>query len=191
MTFGKSQPYRCPACRVLFRNQAALANHGRYNKACTPETRFWARVEKRGPRDCWHWQGRKDASGYGRLARKGPMVYAHRVAWIFTNGPVPRGKDILHRCDQRDCCNTAHYFLGTQQENNRDMWKKGRAKTKLKPPQVLEIRAAFRGVKTKKAVMALNRHFKAKYGIAHESIWAIRARTKWKDAELFGDNDAG
>ena len=53
-------------------------------------------------------------------------VSSHRYAWELWEGPIPNGMNVLHRCDNRRCCNPAHLFLGTQQENMLDMYAKGR-----------------------------------------------------------------
>lgn len=193
MTFGTKPFYACPACKKEFAKQGALANHGRFSKVCTPEVRFWATVEKRGPDDCWHWQGRKDASGYGRIARKGPMVYAHRVAWIFTNGPVPAGKDVLHRCDQRDCCNPAHYFLGTQRDNiddcvakKRTTWGERNPHASVTNEQALEIRAKFRRVGPRECNV---RELAEEYGCTPAVVYAIARGRTFKQLSPSGDND--
>lgn len=91
--------------------------------------RFWKRVKK--TKGCWEWQGycARKGKGHGSLSvralSKKPM-YAHRVAWILTKGPIPKGKHVLHRCDNPPCCRPGHLFLGTQRINNLDRDAKGR-----------------------------------------------------------------
>jgi hypothetical protein len=64
--------------------------------------RFWAKVDRRGPEECWIWTGALCAlafGGYGHLGRgrRGEgNVLAHRVAYELLVGPIPPGLTIDH-----------------------------------------------------------------------------------------------
>ncbi len=98
-------------------------------KAWLPtDPRLWNFVDKSaGPKACWPYTGCLH-KGYGWAKRQGKRVFAHRLAWECTNGPIPDGLFCLHRCDNPPCCNPAHLFLGTQADNNRDRHSKGRSR---------------------------------------------------------------
>ena len=103
--------------------------------------RFCDKVCVKGFDDCWEWQGCL-SSGYGMFRLSGKICKAHRVVWELENGEISGELYICHYCDNPKCCNPAHLFTGTQADNMKDMFDKGRggAKQKLIQKQVNEIR---------------------------------------------------
>jgi hypothetical protein len=101
---------------------------GQANK---PRPDFWSRVSVAAPDVCWPWIRYRTKDGYGQFTLYGRLRYAHRFAWEVTNGPVPEGMEVCHQCDNPPCCNPAHLFLGSQEDNVRDMI----AKRRHRPPQ--------------------------------------------------------
>ena len=91
----------------------------------TAEQRFWERVKRGGPDDCWEWTGSLDKNGYGQFRNGNASRQAHRYSYELHVGPLG---DLLacHSCDNRKCVNPAHIFPGTQRDNIRDMVAKGR-----------------------------------------------------------------
>lgn len=126
--------------------------------------KFWRRVDKRGPDDCWEWRGGLTDKGYGQIG--------HRASWEIHNGPIPDGLGVLHRCDNRKCVNPAHLWLGTNADNNADMMRKGRHRVmrKLSAEQALEI-----FVSTDRVHVLARRH-----GVSAPSIVEIRSGRAWR-----------
>jgi hypothetical protein len=76
---------------------------------------------------CWEWQGFVYWTGYATMSYRGKPWPVHRLMHTLVNGPVPKGKDCCHTCDNRRCCNPDHLWIGSRQENLQDAARKGRA----------------------------------------------------------------
>lgn len=103
---------------------------------------FWAKVNKDGSipvhvphlGQCWEWikkinRGKsKNRQGvhYGKFRCDDRLIYSHRFSWEITNGKIPDGLWILHKCDNPSCVNPDHLFLGTANDNAKDRMKKHR-----------------------------------------------------------------
>lgn len=89
--------------------------------------KFWSKVDKSGgPTACWIWTGIKSGGGYGGMLFGGKERLAHRISYELANDEIPPGLCICHHCDNRICVNPSHLFMGTHQDNMRDMVWKGR-----------------------------------------------------------------
>jgi hypothetical protein len=83
----------------------------------TDEERFWAKVDKRGPDECWPWKGAKKPSGHGVFRYNGRNVGAYRVSYELLVGATPDGYQIDHLCRNPSCVNPAHLQPVTHHEN--------------------------------------------------------------------------
>lgn len=89
------------------------------------EERFWSKVNVGKKNECWEWVGAIDTPGYGAFKFDGKKYNSHRIAWYLTHSDFPN-ELVLHKCDNRLCCNPKHLFLGTYLDNAQDMVSKGR-----------------------------------------------------------------
>lgn len=148
--------------------------------------RFWTNVSK--TETCWLWSGakkeprRSQPIGYGRIVLSyEPLrqAYAHRISWEIHHGPIPKGKQVLHDCDNPPCVNPNHLFLGTQLDNMKDCATKQRTaygvrngRTLLSEQQVQEIRERLTRGESTRSVAKL-------YGRGKSTIWSISAGINW------------
>lgn len=83
----------------------------------TFEKRFWAKVDKRGPNDCWAWTGAANGRGYGSIWRSPRLERAHRMAYELAYGAIPDGLVVDHMCHNPKCVNPRHLRICTQAQN--------------------------------------------------------------------------
>ncbi len=152
--------------------------------------RFWRKVKRDGPDECWEWQG---SLWYGRDAGYGKVLWAakpkkwwrraHKIVWELERGLITDPKlCVCHSCDNRRCCNPAHLWLGTRRDNNLDKQRKGRdydkrgiknPRAKLSEDNVREIRALLADGVTQDDLAA-------QFGVAQVQIWRIKEGITWK-----------
>jgi hypothetical protein len=87
------------------------------------DDRFWAKVDKADPSGCWVWLANRNNKGYGLFRPGGvaPKALAHRLSFAESCGTIPKGRLVLHSCDNPSCVNPAHLRLGDHKANTGDM----------------------------------------------------------------------
>lgn len=171
----------CTVCRTPYKATATRAKRGsRYcSSPCrvkgvsegnrrTLTERFWEKVDKRSPAECWPWKGGAFADGYGAISINGRPRRANRVCYEIIHGFVDPDLEVLHQCDNNHCVNPLHLKLGTHAENMADMGKRGRASQqyKLTDEQVQEVRNA----------VGTHAEIAAAFGVSKGLVSLIRGR---------------
>lgn len=105
---------------------ASAANGRTGGRPISPD-RFWAKVDQPAE-GCWTLKGRTSQPyQYQQIRVEGVRTTsAHRIAWTLTNGEIPYGFLICHKCDNTSCVRPDHLFLGNHADNMQDCVKKGR-----------------------------------------------------------------
>lgn len=148
------------------------------------EERFWEKVDKRGPDDCWTWKASQVGdTGYGQFRQGKTMRRAHRVAYELCHGTRLGQEKVLHTCDNPICVNPAHLLLGTCADNSSDMVSKGRHSygenrplSKLTDADVEEIREVYTPRCPINGRLGLSRRYK----VSPKTIQRAVKRVCWK-----------
>jgi|SRR5215472_4688321 len=81
------------------------------------------RLERRSIRNsqgCWVWQGSVSSGGYGQIRDSSRLnKITHKIAWQLLVGPVPRGYQLHHTCENKRCWNPAHLEIMTPKQHKR------------------------------------------------------------------------
>lgn len=146
------------------------------------EDRFWAKVDKRGPDECWEWTGARKPDGYGVATWNRRQILMHRYSYGLAFGAPAKDLCVCHNCDNPPCVNPAHLFLGTVVDNNADRAAKGRqaagvssGRAKLTDDAVREIRAAYRP--------GLGAALGRRYGVSKTVIMSVADGLTWRHVE--------
>ena len=75
---------------------------------------------------CWIWTGGKGHGGYGTVTIGNEKWGTHRLSFHLFIGPIPPDLMVCHHCDNPECCEPSHLFLGTAKDNMLDAIGKGK-----------------------------------------------------------------
>lgn len=67
-------------------------------------------------------------SGYPQIGIAGKTIPLHRLVYRIFNGPIKNGMCICHSCDNKQCINPKHLWMGSQADNLTDMYRKNRGR---------------------------------------------------------------
>ncbi len=156
------------------------------SRSITVEQRFFSYVEK--TESCWNWKGFLNKKGYAQFRINYTRHPAHRVAYLLFRGPVEAGLLVCHRCDNPRCVNPDHLFLGTNQDNVRDMVSKKRHRTGSRKPNSKMNDESVRELFT----MCSKRYFEHEelakmFGVCRPLITNILNGKRWKHLQPGGD----
>lgn len=144
----------------------------KYGKFASLKDKLLSNIVKNG--ECWELQAVGGSHGYPSISFSGKRELSHRASFKLFHGDIPNGHFVLHKCDNRKCCNPNHLFSGTQKENIQDCMnkKRDRKKTKLSIEQVIEIRILTMENKLGHGFVAKN------YGVTRPTVSMIHLQSR-------------
>ena len=158
--------------------------------------RFWKKVDKKGPNDCWEWTAAKLQDGYGKIRISEKMIRSHRFSYELHKGKIPEGLYVLHSCHNPSCVNPNHLRLGTHQDNMDDKINAGRdvnlkgekhGKSLLAETEanaVIEMLKRFPPTrKRNKLSFGINSFLGRWFGVSHATISCIGTGRSWQHLE--------
>ena len=158
---------------------------GRPKGSSTPIMERIRRRVRIAPSGCHEFTGCL-ADGYGYVSAEKPgdsSQRVHVVVWVHYNGPIPKRKPrlcVLHKCDNRACCNRRHLFLGTRAENTYDMIAKGRAKISHKGEANAAAKLTTSKIRRIRCSKKINAELGRQYGVTKTMIGFIKKRKAWR-----------
>lgn len=160
---------------------------------CSVTCNFWSKVDKRSDDECWNWLGAKSKdNGYGILRIDHHGVKAHQLSWVIHFGEIPQteetlqtyhGTCVLHKCDNKSCCNPSHLYLGTQADNVHDVFARDRRRSYIGTDNPASVLTAVQ-VKEIRIMTSLNmasRAIAAYFGIGQTTVLRIRNKETYAD----------
>lgn len=156
------------------------------------EERFWEKVTRAGPDDCWPWLASLNHHGYGRFKIASyTSRHANRVAWVIAHRVEPAPELVIrHSCDNPRCCNPAHLLLGTHADNAADKMQRGRWRggdmAGTRNPRCLLTMDQLAEIVRLLPTMP-NTYIARRFPVGHSIISKIRTGNAWqREAAQFG-----
>ena len=93
--------------------------------------RFWTKVDRRGIDECWSWLASCKSDGRGgftigkRCENSHRCLQAPRVAYALHFDTDPFPQQVLHTCNNANCVNPNHLYLGDDLDNRSDSVEAG------------------------------------------------------------------
>lgn len=82
---------------------------------------FWSRVHIGSESQCWPWKLSPHVQGNGSFSHNNVSYHAHVVSFELTNGRVPEGLVVDHKCRNRICVNPNHLHAVTRKQNTENI----------------------------------------------------------------------
>ena|SRR3990167_2144141 len=134
---------------------------------------------------CWNYRG-PNGGRKTNLKIDGVSVNPHQIVAMVYFGHTPNGMGtcVCHRCDNHNCMNPGHLFLGSQSDNCLDRSNKGRgrenrqfgeenANAKLNAADIKDIIAAWKDGESQESIAR-------RYGVVQPHISRLVRGEQWQ-----------
>ena len=125
---------------------------------------------------CHTWIASCNKEGRGRIWVNGGLITAPKVKWFIVHGIWPV-EEVCHYCNNPNCVNIEHFYVGSHKENMQQSFNEGRMplgelrfSACLSEEQVREIR---RDTRSRRKLALI-------YGVAQGTIQRIKTGLTWK-----------
>jgi len=143
------------------------------------EERFWEKVDRGDPDECWEWKAATDEHGYGVFSvTTGEQWQAHRYAYKMEIGP-PKERYVLHHCDNPPCVNTNHLYVGDQADNVSDALERERMPVGEDAPNAKLTKSDVQDIHDKLNKGHDRREIADEYGVTRGTIGDIAVGKSW------------
>src|ERR1035437_10055886 len=78
---------------------------------------IWKFLSKGKENDCWPYTGSTFGGKYGRFFLAGKAIGAHVIIYKIFHGDIDDNLMVMHKCNNKLCCNPKHLTIGTNQKN--------------------------------------------------------------------------
>ena len=141
----------------------------------TARKRFFAKVDVRGPNECWEWD--EESAKQFRIAPPNKMVTPHHAAWLIAGHEPPPKRRLYRVCGNLRCVNVAHMRAAkpdlSKGKGAKPGVKRGSGQnTSLDVKTALEIR--IRIASGERLVELAD-----EYGLSKSTLMLIKAGTHW------------
>ena len=147
---------------------------------------LWGKIKYKVVGDCWEVTSHKPNTwGYPAIEktvdRERVRTTTNRVSYFHHYGPFDESLFVCHSCDNPECVNPEHLWLGTPADNSRDRNEKGRTRgpvgelngmAKLTEDIVVDILQRIKSGESH-ASIAMS------YGVGRSNISSISRGERW------------
>ncbi len=159
--------------------QAQRAGNLKEHQSPSTEDHFHQRYAIRA-NGCWEWLAGANEQGYGVIHLPGHrQIRAHQLSYLLHKGEIPKGRLVLHSCDNRLCVNPDHLRCGTHNDNMLDAVERERIAKGENNGNAIVTEVIVRAIRDAYPAIPVVTLAKM-HGISKPTVYQIVNRVTWK-----------